>query len=147
MLPKVIRLRVYATKYLYFNVFVHPTLKSMYKVNADMKPNFLACCRGKDAWYKVGSKLGHRLGLCGELHFFVKEIGTEIVSHELMHATLNVCHRLRLNPMAQSPGNLIPKGHKEIIADPDEEKACKIHGRMMRQFVDKAYKLGLYDVA
>jgi len=147
MKAKVIRFRIYGTPTLYFNVFIHPTFKSMYQANKEMRPNFSACVRGKDAWYKRGRKLGHRLGLCGDIHFCRRAIAMGIVSRELTHATLSAARRLRLDPMTETPGNLIRKGKRDTGTTPDEEKFCLIHGRLMSGFTDKAYELGLYDVA
>jgi hypothetical protein len=142
-MPDTIHFRLYATLTLYFNVFIHPTRKAMFAANPDMKPNFLACCRGKEITsYRTGK--ARKRGLCGDLHFFRKAVGTEIVSHELMHATLNVARRLKINPMLPG-GNMTAKGERDNLVDPDEEKACLIHGRMMRRFVDTAYKKGVYQ--
>lgn len=52
MTPGCIFFRLYATKTIYFNVFIHKTRKLMFKVNPGMKRNYLACCRGKKGIYQ-----------------------------------------------------------------------------------------------
>lgn len=72
--------------------------------------------------------------------FWRHRMGTGVLTHELMHATLAVARRLKLDLTKvydDKPG-FIPRDHPE-------EELCYMHGEMVRQLVDRAWKLGVYE--
>lgn len=67
-------------------------------------------------------------------------MGGEVVSHEFFHATMGWARRKRV-PMTMVQGNPRDFGSYDMRV---EEVLCYAHGRMVRQFVDRAHKMGLY---
>ena len=73
---------------------------------------------------------GRRTPCFGRVNLFKGRLGVEVVTHEFAHAMFAWAWRR----------NLIAG----LAGMPVEEQCCYVLGRMVRRFVARAYKLGLY---
>lgn len=75
------------------------------------------------------------LGIFADAHFHRDRLGTEVVTHELFHATMAWGRRVGF-PFARL-------GDDDAV-NRDEEIITHVHGRLCRQFVARAEAAGLY---
>lgn len=87
-----------------------------------------------------------KTGLFAEANFHRKEIGIEVISHEMTHATFAFADRRKL-PLAETINKKFEKnGRFNVLGlDSTEERFCYALGQMVRQFVNKCYETGLYE--
>lgn len=78
------------------------------------------------------------LPVFAEVHFNVNRMGGEIVAHEFYHATAAWARRIRLDGSSMFSHTQGPD------VSPEEERLCYAHGQMVRHFVNRAWKAGLY---
>lgn len=94
----------------------------------------LAYCREVHVLVFTGNRW-RRDPCIADVHFSRRNIGTEIVTHELFHASIAWGRRIDFPWMRL--------GTDDSVND-DEERITYVHGRLCRQFVDRAYRAGLY---
>ena len=70
-----------------------------------------------------------------EVHMFRSRIGMEIVAHEFLHATEAWGRRVQF---------VWSRLGDDDAVNQDEERLAYVHGRIVRQFVARAYSAGLY---
>lgn len=136
----------------YFKVIVYDNLKEMRKA-ADK------FCKKTGAEHEDNSKI---LGVChcfirvaigsdgsektnnfaGIIRLTKNYLGTEIVSHELIHAGLWI-YRLELGTEDPNDGSISNANFKDGCNEQEEDFA-HIYGRLFGNFVSKMYKYNLY---
>jgi hypothetical protein len=78
----------------------------------------------------------------GEVHFSIRQMGSETVTHEFTHAAWGWARRVGWKP---EPEGAMVGRFESGEDDVNEERFCYALGAMVRQFIDRAYRLGLYD--
>ena len=134
-LPRPVRFRVYPERRsrLYFGVVVWPTLKSMRVATATSRSRG-ATMRWETLSFRKGTQ--RKDPIMGEIHLSKRHLTMEVLTHELMHATLTWARR---------------KGLQEGLLNNDceqrtrslEERVCYAHGRMGRDLVARCIEKGL----
>ncbi len=115
----------------YVRVFVWATRQDFVAVTKDRQA--VGLCRPFTRYRKDG-----RLdGIAGEVHLIRGRLGTEVVTHELFHATLAYARRVGFDMTRLDADDSI---------NADEERLTHWHSTMCRDFVRLAYAEGLYDV-
>lgn len=127
-------------RHLRYDVFIHDTKKEMHLWQFPIKPDFRAIVNEHTIYRNGKRKRMVALRTIGEIHFYRRQIGAYVVSHELLHAALGWARKIKLdfNPIMLRDGG---------FAHPNEEALCEVHGRLMQQFVKKCVELGLYPEA
>lgn len=130
--------------WLYAEVNVWPTKKAMYE-HKPLQRNHEASCTGTTIIRFTNGKQ-RKLGLFAELNFYRRYLGTACITHEITHAAFSWADRVKLplNEISDSPLSGMSKG-ATLPQDGPEERFCYALGKMCKQFVDSAYKLGLYS--
>lgn len=136
-----VRIRLYAEpkSSLYALVNVWPSRAAMYaygkRAHITMSPDCLGTCsRRHIVSYRDGGS--RRLPIFAEVNLFRPRLGMEVVTHELFHATIAWGDRVAFRwPVLSETGGVTP----------EEERLTYVHGRLCRQFVDRAYAVGLYQ--
>lgn len=138
----ILSMRVYPEgRSLYYLVNVWPTKKAMQEhcrtVNGYVGRNYAALVNSFHV-SMVGSNGRTRTGpIMGEINFNRKALGGEIVAHEMTHAALGWARRIKLN----FDGILTQSGGACCA---NEERFCYALGSMARQFINRAYEIGIY---
>jgi len=142
MPPLPVRIRLYPEPghSLYFVAVIWPTQREMraaYPGPQGKRTTGAFCACFTKERYRDGRK--RTLPIVGEVHFARNYLGMETIAHELMHAALGWARRVGLDY------HDIFLDKEKSDACPDEERLSYAHGRMVRQLVDRLYKLGMYD--
>lgn len=87
--------------------------------------------------YKPGRR-PRKLGLFSEVHFSQRQMGGGLVAHEFFHTTCAFARRVGI------PGGTIFGDRTGRHVTSNEERLCMAHGRMVAQFINRCWKLGLY---
>lgn len=149
---KPISFRVYPEgRFLYCEVNIWPTKKSMLvhtKLGGD---KYEACCGGREGYVVEPKRRGGRqrvrkTGLFAEANFHREAIGIEVISHEFTHATFCFADRRKL-PLGECVDKKFEKNDRfnTLELDGPEERFCYALGQMCRQFTQRCYDLGLYQ--
>lgn len=142
---KPITFRLYPEgSWLYAEVNIWPTKKAMYQ-HKPLRRNHEASCTSTTLIQFSESKR-RKLGLFAELNFYKRYLGMGCITHEITHAAFSWADRVKLplneisdNPLSQATtGSTLPQ-------DGPEERFCYALGEMCKQFIDHAYRLGLYE--
>lgn len=130
------RFRLYAESKsrLYVRVNVWPTLRAMRAYGRESYFSFGRDCHGAATQLHLYRNRRCQPLFC-EVNLVRRHLGTELITHELFHAAIAWGRRVgfdfsRLN----APDSV----------NADEERITYVHGRLCRQFVDRAWKAGLY---
>jgi hypothetical protein len=127
---------------LFVRAIVHPTKRAMrehWRERGDVRFNGgtwdqrIAYCQEILRW-RCGKRSVRRDRCVAEVNFYHARIGTEIVTHEIFHATMAWARRVGFT--FQRLG--------EKAVNQDEERLAYAHGDMCRAFVDRAHTAGLY---
>lgn len=140
-------------RFLYCEVNIWPTKKAMHQ-HLPLTGNTVASCGGRTSYIAEPKRKGRpqrlrKTGLFAEANFHRKQIGIEVVSHEMTHAAFAFADRRSLR-LDQVLDKQYTKGGRNNVMDLDgpEERFCYALGQMCRQFTQKCYDLGLYqDIA
>lgn len=142
---KPVTIRVYPeSRSLYFIVRVWPTKKAMHQNVWWTKCDYAGLCttHSRLRINEDGSeKLLPELGI---VNLYRGAMGAGLIAHEFLHATIGWANRIGLNTaeiFKKLPS--LDQGKYGNVSD-DEERMCHAHGNMVSQFVERAYKLGLY---
>lgn len=129
---------------LFVRAVVHPTKRAMCEHwRAAGGPSFnggswdrrIAYCTEWMRWVVHPHGRVRRDPCVAEAHFYRARLGTEIVTHELFHATMAWGRRIGFD--------WLRLGADDAVND-DEERLSYVHGALCRQFVDRAYAAGVY---
>lgn len=93
-------------------------------------------CREVQRWM-VTPTTSRRDPCFAEVHLYASRCGTEVVTHEMFHATAAWGRRVRFD--------FKRLGDADSVND-DEERMAYVHGWLCRQFVDRAWAAGVYSV-
>jgi len=120
---------------LYVRVNVWATLRAMRAYGRASYFTFGRNCVGAATQLRL-----YRNGRCQPLFCEVNlvryHLGTEIITHEFFHAAIAWGRRVRFDfTRLNAPDSV----------NEDEERITYVHGRLCRQFVDRAWKAGLYE--
>jgi hypothetical protein len=132
----VFRLYPESTSRLYCRVVVWPTLEAMKAASTwERQPRHTKgfCAGFKKQRYVAGR--WRTDPVFAEIHLARNWLQTRIITHEILHATYAWGRRIRF------PWTRL--GNADAV-NQDEERTCYAHGEMVRQFVDRAYRAGLY---
>lgn len=131
---------------LYATAYVWPTKKAM---RAHAYANKVWRRRDKfGAYCQTFTKIRvHADGRCrtspefAEVHFALSQMGSETIVHEFTHAAWGWARRTgwRVDEDA------LASGYDNGSASESEERFCYALGAMVRQFVNRAHALGVYD--
>lgn len=139
--------RVYPeNRSLYAIVNIWPTKKAMY-AHRPLQRNHEAVCTGTTLYYmppKRSGKPNRKAGLFAELNFHRKFLGIGCVSHEFTHAAFSWANRVNLPIQEIKEMPLSSMKHGVLPQDGPEERFCYALGEMVKQFTERAYKLGIY---
>lgn len=134
--------------FLFCEVNIWPTKRAMH-ANTEARPkNYAACCGGRESYVVPPKGSGRRMrrtGLFAEANFHRKELGIEVVSHEMTHAAFAFADRRKLNLNAAISEARWNESKNTMDQDGPEERFCYALGQMCRQFTQKCYDLGLYQ--
>jgi hypothetical protein len=121
--------RVYPTRSgrLYFKVNIWPTKKVMHKHCFWVSGNFEAVCCSHTI-YKDGKQQPE----VGELNFNINRLGSGLVTHEFMHATITYTNIRKYRGMSFELNNGFVSEAEEFV--------CDVIGLMVSQFWKKYYK-------
>jgi hypothetical protein len=139
-----ISFRVYPeNKSLYFVINVWPSRRAMHRHSPEFKSqsepeSIVALCTIYER-HKLRDGRWHKRPECGRVNFYRQALGVGVVAHEFMHAAFGWARRVGLNTNA-----IFDKTDKAVNVHADEERLCHAHQEMVRQFVERAYTLGLY---
>lgn len=140
-----VKIRVYPeNRALFATVYVWPTKKAMRQHARRVwqaRDRFGAYCQ---TFRKVRVRADGRTQTSpefAEVHFAVSQLGSETVTHEFTHAAWGWARRVGWEPEAE--GEMHPMAGRFEMAN--EERFCYALGAMVRQFIDRAYTLGLYE--
>lgn len=148
---KPITFRVYADsrrRGLYVAVNVWPNKRAMY-AHKPLERNHEASCTGLKVIRIPPNGAQRTLPLFAEVNFHRGYIGTGCVAHEFTHALFCWAERVKLNlsEITAKAGSYKRRSKsRSLNADSVEERCCYVLGDMVRQFVLRAHKLGLYGV-
>lgn len=90
-----------------------------------------------ERWHRYDVRGGRiRRDPCvAEINFFRSRMGSAVVVHEFMHATIAWAIRTRFDWSRLDADDSV---------NADEESLCYIHSDLVREFVDRAYEAGVY---
>lgn len=127
---------------LFVRVVVHPTKKALharYRTDCPDGRPLGRDCIGRCTEVHLASTRpsgGWRRDPCiAEVHLIRSQLGMEVITHELFHATCAWARRVGF-PVARLVA--------EDSVNEDEERIAYVHGRLCRQFVARAIDAGLY---
>lgn len=140
--PLVFRIYPEEGSTLFVRVLVHITKKAMRehwrttdaRFNGGTWSRRLAYCTEVQHW-TVTRRRVRRDPCVAEVHFFRARLGSQVVTHELFHATMAYARRV---------GFRFQRLGEEAV-NQDEERLAYAHGDMCRAFVDRAHEAGLYS--
>lgn len=122
---------------LYVRVHVWPTRRAMLaflrRTGRPLGTETVAVCTGTERWKVVGDRL-RKNGQVAEVNFFRARLGTQVVTHELFHATLAWARRAKIDWTA-------------VNTDPIndlEERVTHVHSTMCAHLVRRLTDLGYY---
>jgi hypothetical protein len=139
------RFRLYpeAPRGLYVAVNVWPTAATMRKYAAKTGDASAARARrlgGYCACYRIVSYKAGRPQrtkmLVAEVNLYVARIGTEVITHEMFHATMQWGRRIGFD---------FPRLDADDSVNDDEERLTYAHSTLCRDFVRRAIAAGLYE--
>lgn len=71
-----------------------------------------------------------------EMNLMRARLGTEVITHEMLHVAIAYGRRVRFDFRRLDASDSV---------NADEERLCYVHGRLCREFVNRAHDAGLYD--
>lgn len=127
----------------YVRVHVHPTKAAMREYWRTSEARFnggtwagrVAYCTDVRKWFITADGRSRRDPCVAEVNLFASRLGTAVVTHEFFHATVAWGRRIGLD---------FTRLDAEDSVNHDEERLAYVHGELCRQFVDRAYHVGLY---
>jgi hypothetical protein len=138
---KVVKFRLYFEPHssMYAEVLIHENQKALLEFGKqygiEMGETCQATCTGFDV-YKIpkgGGKPRKRPLVC-QINLHRERLTMRVVTHELMHATIQWARYRKLLTPSLAAGDM------DL-----EERICYAHGDICSQFTDRAYKAKLYD--
>lgn len=138
--------RLYPVKdsVLYVRVNVHRTVKAMRERSAALHARGISgdkvgrgCggfCANWQLWHEYGGRW-QRDPCVAEVNMCLRYKGTAVSTHELFHATAAWGRRTGFNWSRLGDADAVNQ---------DEESLAYIHGALCREYVDRAYKAGIY---
>lgn len=136
--PPVASFRIYPWgdgKGLYARACVFATRADMY-AHRPLDRTHLACFQGLEIRRAPDFRLRP---LFGEVNFYLGKLGMAIVTHEFLHATFEWGRRKRIDLDCVATDD----AKRYSQSQNPEEQLCWAHGEMVRQFYERAGKLGL----
>lgn len=121
---------------LYFNVHIWKDKKS-YAAHTKY-PKSVGCCSGYTV-LEFESGKQKTSSVIGEINLIQKKLWTEILVHELSHATFRWCERKKIDISDHTTG----KNSISMHTNCGEESFCYAQGHMVNSIVSKLYKLKL----
>jgi hypothetical protein len=118
------------SRYFYIRVNIWPTKKAMYE-HRPYKRDHLALWSPLEGRYVYPDGRTRKNGLIGEINFWIQKMGTEVITHEVYHATRAYAHRVRMIEVIETARDQLHMDMEEVVAG--------AHGRMCRQLVGKLY--------
>lgn len=119
----ILTFRVYPeSKRHYYEVFVWPSMTKMRDYLREYTKGWrtvIAC-----VLWPSDAKYRHRRGRLGEIHFNIRHLGTDTLTHEATHAALEWARMLKLD--VHNPVD-------PIAANKDEERLCEAIGMITHQ--------------
>lgn len=129
---------------LYVRVHIHRTIKLMRAHSAALHVRGISSdkvgrgcggfCANWQLWYKIGARW-QRDPCVAEVNMCLYYKGTNVAMHELFHATAAWGRRVGLKWRRLDDDDAV---------NSSEEDLAYIHGELCRQFVNRAYKAGIY---
>jgi hypothetical protein len=132
-----VRFRLYpeSRRGLYLAVFVWPTRASMQRRWGPHPPRTDGFCHPFIVQQFVGGRWRTR-PVVAEVHFHRARLSMEVVTHELFHATIAWARRIRFD---------FARLNAEDSINEDEERLTYAHGRLCREFMNRANDFKLYS--
>jgi hypothetical protein len=141
-----VRIRVYPEEgsRLYALAHVWPTVGAMRTALKIRGPKYAAINQDIEVYRVHPDGSARKFPVFAHVHFPRRNMGGGIVAHEFLHTTLAWARRLALDLKS-----MYWRGQDED--DPNvsavEERLCMAHGRMVAQFINRCYELGIYSVS
>lgn len=130
---KVASIRLYATSSLYYLVNIWSSKKELRKHCwwVSLERDALGVCSTQDVY----SSTGRKKKCMGEINLLKRHLTTEILVHEVTHAAFGYSRRLKLDFSKDS--------RQKLSLTSAEERFCYAVGSMVRQLVNRLFKLKL----